>query len=346
MIHSKRPTKASIYFQLILWTFVMIAFATIAKTAYAGNGGYLVLAIIGNVIVNFLTANAHIYVIFPHFFSRKKYIMYFLSTGCLLFLSVVIKVFFVFIFNSDEVVTDHDPRETAPIIATLSTVFALFFSFLFRIIDNLVEKQQQEAALKEAQLMSELGFLRSQINPHSLFNILNTIYSMIYTGSKEAGNTVLKLSELMRYMLYETNETFIPITKELKYIQTYIELHTIKQKDKSTVQFDAKGITGDYEIPPLLLVPFIENAFKHGNWDSLDSKGWIKGEATMSKNELRFQLSNSWDETSERSDEPGGIGIENVQKRLELLLPNKHALSIDRTETTYSVELIIEINPV
>ncbi|MFK7784589.1 MAG: histidine kinase, partial [Crocinitomicaceae bacterium] len=120
----------------------------------------------------------------------------------------------------------------------------------------------------------------------------------------------------------------------------------IKQKDKSTVQFDAKGITGDYEIPPLLLVPFIENAFKHGNWDSLNSKGWIKGEATLSNSKLHFKLSNSWDETSEASDEPGGIGIENVQKRLELLLPDKHELRIDRTETSYNVELIIEINPV
>ena len=215
--------------------------------------------------------------------------------------------------------------------ACLYSAFGIVYFFVQKDKRN----QLKEAQLQLANKQTELSFLRSQVNPHFLFNSLNNIYSLVYHESEQSLTAIAKLSDLLRYMLYDTNEK-VPLQKELDYINKYIELQQMRFENTNPIQVDVSGNTDRASIPPLLLIPFVENAFKHGD---MKQPQLVKIRVSADDAAIHFNISNPIG--NHQKDASGGIGLENVQRRLELLYPGRHTLQVNQTAVIFDVQLEI-----
>ncbi|WP_165806828.1 sensor histidine kinase [Balneicella halophila] len=195
--------------------------------------------------------------------------------------------------------------------------------------------------MRTEQVASELYYLKNQINPHFLFNSLNSIYALTVKKSDQAPEAVITLSELMRYMLYETDHHFVPVEKELQYIENYIKLQRLRMADSSNVTLKVKGDITNKKISPLILISFIENAFKYGVNSSGKTK--INIVLTLSNDQISFHCDNAISNTQKDKNTPEGIGLKNTKERLDLLYSNKYSLEIVHTEDNYSVDLKLDI---
>lgn len=221
--------------------------------------------------------------------------------------------------------------------------FTLYYStfgivFFFIQLNNFQQKMQNELIIRNRQ--AELSFLRSQINPHFLFNSLNNVYTLVYQGSENALSSISKLSELLRYMLYEEEEKVLLI-KEVRYLEHYIDLQLMRYDFKPAYQINIK-VPADrtLRIAPLTLIPFVENAFKHGNLR--DNNIPLIINLILKEREMTFTVINK--KSNFNKDHTGGIGSENVKKRLELIYGDHHHLHIVDTDDVYEVKLIINLN--
>ncbi|WNB18528.1 sensor histidine kinase [Marivirga arenosa] len=188
----------------------------------------------------------------------------------------------------------------------------------------------------------ELDMLKSQIEPHFLFNTLNNIYRLVIDNEK-AANTVLKLSDLLRFTLYESNNKVIPISDEIQFLEDYIELEKIRHHDNVSISYDFSEVQNDnYKIAPLLFVNFIENAFKHGVHHTIENTFVLIILKQCNEN-LVFTISNKIPSTKRKTSKAGGIGLENVCRRLELLYPHKHELIVEKEKDIFTVNLKIQM---
>ena len=205
------------------------------------------------------------------------------------------------------------------------------------------KNQRLKADLEKQNLMSEMAMLKAQVNPHFLFNTLNNIYTLSYKQDKNAPEAILKLSELMRYMLYEASGEKVSLDQEIKYICNYIELQRLRLKDPLDVNFIIKGNHHGKVIPPMLLIPFVENTFKHGI--SLQHPSAIQIDLEVRDDTLYFSTVNNIvnPQLVKNGENDRGIGFKNVQRRLTLLYPNNHILKINKTIDQYFVNLIINL---
>jgi LytS/YehU family sensor histidine kinase len=203
--------------------------------------------------------------------------------------------------------------------------------------DSFVRRQEEKNA--------ELKLLKAQLNPHFLFNTLNNLYGLAVIKSDKLPDLMLKLSELLRYSLYNTKEVFVDLRREVQYIENYIALEKIRLEEQVEIQTHISGDLRQLRIPPMLLIVFVENAFKH--LAILDNKkSLVKIEIELNKTELFFSCLNTVDtmtkKNSKESDK-SGIGLKNVKKRLALLYPERHKLMISASEFVYRVELKINL---
>ena len=199
--------------------------------------------------------------------------------------------------------------------------------------------------LSEMKTEAELKFLKAQVHPHFLFNTLNNLYALTLDQSPKASEVVLKLSELMNYMLYECNEDNILISKEINLIENYLSLERIRYEDNLDLEFNVKGEIAGKKIAPMILLPFVENAFKHGV-SKLVSHAQVRIELCLDGNKLEFKSSNS-KPAENKPDLIGysdGIGLKNVQRRLELLYHQRHEIDFFYTETEFNVSLKINLD--
>jgi two-component system, LytTR family, sensor kinase len=192
----------------------------------------------------------------------------------------------------------------------------------------------------------ELKSLRDQINPHFLFNTLNNLYGLTSINPRQAGEVVLRLSQLMQYMLYEGNLTTVPLQQEITYLENYLALERIRYGSNLHLAFQQSGLTEGVRIAPLLLLPFVENAFKHGLSRQLGD-AWLQIQLTVTSHELTFKVENSKPESPDTVDNPTdeGIGLPNVAKRLDLLYPNRHRLRQLSGTDTFLTTLTLTLTP-
>ncbi|MBS0026762.1 sensor histidine kinase [Chitinophaga sp. 22321] len=227
-----------------------------------------------------------------------------------------------------------------PEVLRRSGFFALLMLFMSGFIKIALEwfkSEKQREELKVEKLNAELKFLKSQINPHFLFNCLNTIYSLAHKQSAQTEHAILKLSTIMRYMIYESNEARVLLSQELKYLHDYIEIQRLRLPKDIQINYRLNGTADGLKIEPMLLVPFVENAFKHGISYTEDS--FIDIDIATTEDMIRLTVKNS--HFKERVAERGGVGLDNVLKRLELLYENEHEINIRETENQFIVDLKI-----
>ncbi|MGE0079013.1 MAG: sensor histidine kinase [Bacteroidales bacterium] len=222
-----------------------------------------------------------------------------------------------------------------------SLLFA-FYGIIFRFAIDWFENREIRKELEQQNTKIELALLRSQINPHFLFNTLNNINSFATKNSEKTSYAIVKLSEIMRYMLYEAKEDKVFIEKEITHIENYLALQKLRYKTQDFVTFNCNCDTANILIPPMLFIPFIENAFKHGKKGSGNK---IEINLRIYNKVIHFKCTNRIKELNDtEKNDVGGFGIENIKRRLDLLYPEKHQLTIDTFNNTYSINLIINTN--
>jgi two-component system LytT family sensor kinase len=245
--------------------------------------------------------------------------------------------------------TEHRVDRGGPQRSVGFKIIFPLFSFLMvfgistslRTINEYLKKEELQKETETEKLNSELAFLKSQINPHFLFNTLNNLFSLAHSRSDKTANAIMKLSELMRYMLEDTGGRKVELYRELEYINNYLELQRLRLDDSVKVELTIEGDFHNKSIEPLLLIPFIENAFKHGV--SYHESSFVHIELISNDNQVILKMENSIPSQKAEKDEVSGIGLTNVKKRLDLLYPGAHKLNIIQNESKYIVQLTINL---
>ena len=214
---------------------------------------------------------------------------------------------------------------------------------------NRKNQARQVVSLKKelGQTSADLKLLQSQINPHFLFNVMNTIYGIaLQENAERTAEGIQKLGDMMRFMLHENQQDTIALSKEIAYLKEYLYLQGLRTSTTSTIQntVDIQDVVDEYQIPPMLLIPFVENAFKHGI--SLNKPSWIRVQLSVDDGVLKFSVYNSIHKAHEHDPEStkSGIGLDNVKERLRLLYENKHQLNIEETQQEFFVFLTLDLN--
>lgn len=288
----------------------------------------------------------NLFYLIPNYLTQKKFLTY----AILLVISAIIitplkvlVLYFKFSSHPDlqqELIQNRN-------IYFLITFFIASTSTIFKIISDWVRDLREKQELQTQTMQSELRFLKSQINPHFLFNTLNNLYALTLKKSDKAPEIVIKLSEMMRYMLYECNEKQVMLSKEINYIRNYLDLEKLRQGKDIDIHFTVQGAVNDQKIAPLMFIPFLENSFKHGLNHQI-SQGFVNIVLDVDGPKIHFFIENSKPDAFnsphiDSNRKSGGIGLVNVKRRLNILYPGKYDLKIDNNPKTYAVELDIDL---
>ena len=246
--------------------------------------------------------------ILPEFLNRKKYFWCAVSMVLLVLISGLIK--YGLAYSLGDAILSRGPKKQYHLTfseyyagAVFVSCFFIFLSTALKFMADWFINEKIKNTLENEKLTAELAFLKSQINPHFLFNSLNNIYSLAYQKSSKTPEAILKLSEIMRYMLYESNEDKVGLDKEIRYLENYIELQKLRFKDEVNVRFDISGETNNQKIMSLLLISFVENAFKHGA--AADEGTPISITMDIDRDKLYFRVINK--KSNQNKDETGGM---------------------------------------
>jgi two-component system, LytTR family, sensor kinase len=233
-------------------------------------------------------------------------------------------------------------RETHPLSYGSTALFIVFFSLGLKVLERQSKLERIQEEMERTKLNTELAFLKNQISPHFFFNTLNNIYSLISINAEDSQKAILKLSKLMRYLLYETEHGNTSLSSEIDFMNNYIDLMKLRITDKVDLKVSFPEKCDEIRIPPMLFVPFIENAFKHGV--SYREKSFIDINMRAGKENITLRCANSNFLKKEDQDSgSSGIGLENVSKRLNLIFPGKHELKINKTDTVFEILLFINL---
>jgi LytS/YehU family sensor histidine kinase len=286
-------------------------------------------------------------ILLPKLLRAKGVIIYLVTlTGAIVFMLWVHEELFHWVYSNfihpeGQGSGSGGPRRGGLMRMIFQLLFYAAIGTSYRLISDRMKEDEEIKEQENERLKSELSFLRSQISPHFMFNVLNSVVSLSRRKPEMVEPVVVKLSELMRYMIYETNDSIVPISKELAYLESYIDLQRIRFGDDIQINFTHELGPTSSSIEPMLLIPFVENAFKHGV--GFIENPTIEIELKDSAKELTFHVANKKGATlNEKKDESSGIGLANVNRRLELLYPSNHELVIKETDSEFEITLTIK----
>jgi len=359
----KDTSSNKILFHSIIWTFfILTSLIQFYESPFRINNDFYVQWTTG-IILFYLN---YFYLV-PALLLEKKYLLYFVFVFALIFVFMIIRInYFIPEFGHLRPANMMPPKmmpidhqefikdKGHAIIATRQPLFfkigpSLFYiliitiSAIIRTLSEFYNNQQNKLIAETHRTNTELIYLRKQTNPHFLFNSLNSIYSLAHKKSDLVPDAIVTLSELMRYMLYETDNKTVALEKEINYIQNYIELQKLRLNDIEDIVVNVHGNTKNKQIEPLLLISFVENAFKYGT----DYKGaaHVKIKIFILEDNLDFWIENKI-ENYIKDPENSGIGLVNIQNRLDLLYPNAHELSITQDNQYYRVHLNLKLDKI
>ena len=220
--------------------------------------------------------------------------------------------------------------------------FIVTFVAMLRFAIDWLEFEAKKNEVENEKLTAELNFLKAQINPHFLFNTLNNLYYLAYSKSENTTEVIAKLSQMMRYMIYDSNHPKVLLSKEIEYMQSYISLERLRLNDQIPIKFEVSGNTENVWITPLIFITFLENAFKHGVSNS-NPKAWVNIAIRLADHECIYTVENSRVAEQKNGAEKSGIGLQNVKRRLELSYPGKYKLVTEDTREKYAVKLNLSV---
>ena len=276
----------------------------------------------------------------PYFLLKKKILPYLFCVVILLLISyLIIFNVFGFEFYDSRNLLDKRPSKFTIIIFFNSVI--IIIGTIIRLYEQWIENDRINKEIEVKKNKTELESLKNQLNPHFLFNSLNSIYSLSTKKSNDTPEAVIMLSELMRYMLYKANDKKVFLKDELQYIENYIKLQHIRIAKNKNVKINIKGVISTQKISPLLFISYIENAFKYGT--DFNGNTEIEIDISVKDNELQFKCVNIIGNRS-KDEESSGIGMQNTKNRLELLYPDKHWLTTIENDNKFMVDLKLKID--
>ena len=332
---------------LLFWV-VYITFFLFQYRFFASSSEYSLLTISKSLVLTSIAdiaaAYFTVYFLLPKFLLKKKYLLFaigfILSAGMAILFQRLLLYYIsyqhIYNYSMEEIGSFWRINPFYSFINIYSVV-ALFTTI--KLLKYWFKNQQLKSELENKNKTSELALLRSQLNPHFLFNTLNNIDSLILTNQEKASDAIIKLSDILRFIVYDASDV-VPLDKEINYLKSYISLQQLRLKDPEFVSFKTKGNCTGKTIAPMLFIPFIENAFKHG-LKNVDSPG-IDILLDCNKNSINFEVINHFDDDIVlNKDNSSGIGLVNTKRRLELLYPGEYELSIKKQNGYYKTSLII-----
>ena len=361
--------KAHIILHLAVWLILFILPAYLLFID-SGNNYTILRRIYVQIFLYAVIFYTNYLVLTPKLFFKKRKLLYFIAAVSLLIIATLINEFTFKKFDYRGPGDNHEmgmrpqvqpppgvpfmpgnkfrdghrrPSENWPMYNfIITTLFLSGFGLGLSFTDKFTQHEKQSKEAEKEKLNTELAFLKNQINPHFLFNTLNNIYSLVQTNVPDGQKAILQLSKMMRYILYETEKGDRFLSQEIDFMQTYIELMKLRISDKVNITVSFPEDFNDVAIPPLLFLPFVENAFKHGI--SYRRPSFVNVKLKVEPGEIIFECSNSIGNKGEdllKSD--SGIGLENVKKRLALIFPGRHKLKVFETKSIFHVILQITI---
>ncbi len=283
------------------------------------------------------------YILIPKLLYKKSYALFGLLFISFVFSSSVLKMYIEGqIMHSPQIFNMFDRFKVRFYDNVIPHFLLVSTGAAFKLLMDYAKAQRRLGEMGKEKAEAELNFLKSQINPHFLFNSLNSVYFLIDKENPDARTALHKFSDMLRYQLYECNDDKIPIEKEISYLQDYVDLQKLRREVYDEVQFSCSENVRDFLIEPLLLMPFVENSFKHLSHFSNGRKNLVKINADRVNGEFHFNVINTIEYTSTKKP-VGGIGLKNVKRRLELLYEGKHELQIKESGDLFQVDLKIKI---
>ncbi len=327
------------YAQIMIW--MIFALILIYTAPRSWTIPHIISWGLANTLIYVISCNINLLILFPRFLKNGSFVIYIASILgiCLLASPLQSLINYYFCNLESEPCTDwiNDQR-----FHFISLIILTSLSTLARIPLDWLKVQHEKQTLLTKNIETELTLLKNQINPHFLFNTLNNLYALTLKKSDYAPELILKLSDMLRYMLYECNEEKVPLEKEIHYIKNYLDLEKIRLSQNADIQINIEGNINSVSVAPLMFIPFIENSFKHGLKSSTSSS--FIHIIFDTREIIYFFICNSKPQIIpgfKKNNTVGGIGLTNVKKRLELIYPNRHELKINDEPDSYSVELKI-----
>lgn len=310
-----------------------------AYLGWARGIGYISLRLTFLLLASYL----HYFLVLPLWLNHKK-MKHYVFWLVLLMTGVVSLRLNVENWIMPMVVKNEAYYETIKLSRIISTVwdtlvFMLFIGMIRFTVDRF-DLESRQKQLENEKLIAELNYLKAQINPHFLFNTLHNLNYLVYAGSTKATEVIIKLSNIMRYMIYEANKVTVPLRHEVNYLHDYIHLESMRLSQSLDLDFKKEGDLEHVSIAPMTLITLLENAFKHGVRDT-ESNCWIRMHLKVEEGSIHYEVSNRI-LTSDPTRQASGFGLENLRKRLELGYPERHTLSISKQNGIYTVQLVLK----
>jgi len=325
-----RLTKNTGLIHLVVWViFAGIFLLGISGVERFPKSGLIVAAV-------FLPSVPAVYIHFEvldRWFRKRQFAIYLIFT-----ISIVLLFGWLIELISAEFVFIDDPD--AFVSGKLTLLTFLVVSSGFRSFAEGVRAKSKLAEIEAKQTRAELESLKSQVNPHFLFNSLNNIYGQLLEDHEQAGESLLTLSSLLRYLIYASQKTSISLEEEVKFLDDYMAMERLRLGEKCELQFEKEGAWQGHMLSPFLLIPFVENAFKHGSFATVD-KSYIHVKLSVANQALHFEVVNSVKQQPETNSK--GTGISNVKRRLELIMPEGHELDISPGNHEFKVQLSLQL---
>ena len=285
-----------------------------------------------------------VYFLMPRYLLLKKYVLFFfflfLSAGVFVMAQRVIIYFITYPLYYPQYLEKYSFFDLNPFYTFVNIYSVVGLFAAIKLLKYWYQDQQSRSELEKRSMAGELAMLRSQINPHFLFNTLNNIDSLVEEDPSKASDSIIKLSEIMRYMLYDASHEKVLLKDEIEYLKSYVALQQLRIEDPKFIELTVMGDVKSRTVPPVLFISFVENAFKHGKKNVLSPGIIIR--IVVEKQFIKFEIKNYYNQPL--SDDEGiseGIGMRNVRRRLELLFPNRYDLKIKHEEGEYIVLLKI-----
>ncbi len=331
---------------LSFWCLYFSFFFYQVSTPYRGEEVDLTRALtvaVLHVVFVIIVAYLNYFYILPRFLIHKNFGKYFLEF-CAIFILVIVAYIHLKRFQADGYTyskESHHFYSTKFIIQhSVTTFFVVIFVAMLKFAEEWFELEAKKKEIENEKLTSELRFLKAQINPHFLFNTLNNLYYLAFTQSPNTTEVIAKLSQMMRYMIYESNHAKVALSKEIEYMENYISLEKLRLNDQIPINFEVIGNPHGVQIVPLIFITFLENAFKHGVGNNF-AEAWVNIKIDIRQGQCIYTVENS-KLPAGNILEKSGIGLQNVHRRLELSYPNSYALKVKNEAKFYGVELVIK----
>jgi sensor histidine kinase YesM len=341
----QKSKKQFIFQQGIFWLISIILFTVVLIYTRGDFNFYSIdMRMAMNILITIMFLAISVYInllwLIPMFFNKRRFLLFTILEIANIFLFILLNYYITYFFEGGK----HPANLLSEFIAEFILVLIfLIVSTMIKFMRDSIALQDVELRMKEVEkqkIEAELRALKAQVNPHFFFNTLNSLYALSLDKSEKAPELILKLSDLMRYVIYESKDDLVPIEKQLEFLQSYVYLERLRSNESLEIKFEITGNHAEVRIAPLIYLAFIENAFKHGA-KTISDNPYIHILFNLEYDDrVVFSIENRKDPFRGKPVE-GGFGLTNVKKRLELLYPGRHSLNISDLANVYRVDLTI-----